>query len=248
MGGEIETRFFWNGNILLLSARHKFCIVYYRNIYINTRGGVYISQLIRYSRACVQYTDSLDRAQLRTQKLLKQGYVEIIATNTLRSLSRSGWLLRNIHISNDNGWFTFYVDLSLRYHCQYLYRTWLYIWVTRRLSNKKQDLLALREHMSCLVGSVLLICLVFCIVLLSVFTCWVQCCDVRCDFGIKTIFDSSLPPVVCGMAQVLFTFFVLVCVGWCVVFCFFLRTQLWAKRTWLILVNTLKSEAICLFS
>ena len=139
---------FWNGNILLLSARHKLFIVYYRNIYINTRGGVYTSQLISYSRTCVQYTDSLDRAQLRTQKLHKQDYVEVIATNTLRSLSRSGWLLRDIHISNDNGCFIFYVDLSLRYHCQYLYRTWLYIWVTRRVSNKKQDLLALREHMS----------------------------------------------------------------------------------------------------
>ena len=36
---------------------------------------VYISQHIRYSRACVQYSDFLDRAQLLTQKLLKQGYV-----------------------------------------------------------------------------------------------------------------------------------------------------------------------------
>ena len=139
---------FWNGNILLLSARHQFCIVYYRNIYINTRGGVYIPQLIGYSRACVQYTESLDSAQLRTQKLLKQGYVEVIATNTLRSSSRSGWLLRNIHISNDNGCFTFYINISLLYHCQYLYRTWLYIWVTRRVSYKKQDLLTLREQMS----------------------------------------------------------------------------------------------------
>ena len=29
--------------------------------------GVYISQLIRYSRACVQYSDFLDRAPLLTQ-------------------------------------------------------------------------------------------------------------------------------------------------------------------------------------
>ena len=36
---------------------------------------VYISQRIRYSRACAQYSDFLDRAQLLTQKLLKQGYV-----------------------------------------------------------------------------------------------------------------------------------------------------------------------------
>ena len=37
--------------------------------------GVYISQLLRYSWACVQYSDFLDRAQLLTQKLLKQVYV-----------------------------------------------------------------------------------------------------------------------------------------------------------------------------
>ena len=37
--------------------------------------GVYISQLIRYSRACVQYSDFLDRAQPLTLKLLKQDYV-----------------------------------------------------------------------------------------------------------------------------------------------------------------------------
>ena len=205
----------WNGNILLLTARQKFCIAYYRNIYINTRGGVYISQLIRYSRACVQYTDSLDRALLRTQKLLKQGYVEVIAAHTIRSLLRSGWLLRNIHNSNDNGCCTFYVDLFFPLLLPRLLTDLVVcsnVWVARRVSNKKQDLLALREHMSCLVGSVLLICLVFCIVLLSVFTCWVQCCDVRCDFFIKTIFDSSLPPVVCGMDQVLFTLFVLVCI------------------------------------
>jgi hypothetical protein len=36
--------------------------------------GVYISQLKRYSRACDQYSDFLERAQLLTQKLLKQGY------------------------------------------------------------------------------------------------------------------------------------------------------------------------------
>ena len=36
---------------------------------------VYILHFIRYSRACAQYSDFLDRAQLLTQKLLKQGYV-----------------------------------------------------------------------------------------------------------------------------------------------------------------------------
>ena len=37
--------------------------------------GVYISQLICYSRACAQYSDVLDWAQQLTHKLPKQGYV-----------------------------------------------------------------------------------------------------------------------------------------------------------------------------
>jgi len=41
------------------------------NIPASPAYGVYISHLIRYSRAC----DILDRAQLLMQKLLKQGYV-----------------------------------------------------------------------------------------------------------------------------------------------------------------------------
>jgi len=35
-----------------------------------------------------------------------------------------------------------------------------------------------------------------------------------------TMFGSSLPPVVCGRAYVLFTLFVFVCMWWCVVLCF----------------------------
>ena len=56
----------------------------------------------------------------------------------------------------------------------------------------------------------LLIFLVFCVVLLWVFTFWVPCCDVHYDFRIKTMFGSSLPPVVCRRAHVLFTLFVFV--------------------------------------
>ena len=43
------------------------------NIPTSPTYGVYISQLIRYSRACAQYSDFLDWAELLT--LLKQGYV-----------------------------------------------------------------------------------------------------------------------------------------------------------------------------
>ena len=37
--------------------------------------GVYISQLVRYSRACDLYKDFLDRARILTGKLFKQGFV-----------------------------------------------------------------------------------------------------------------------------------------------------------------------------
>jgi len=37
--------------------------------------GVYVSQLIWYYRACTHDSDFLDRAQLLTQKLIRQGYL-----------------------------------------------------------------------------------------------------------------------------------------------------------------------------
>jgi hypothetical protein len=40
--------------------------------------------------------------------------------------------------------------------------------------------------------------------------CAVPLCDVRCNFRIITIFGSSLPPVVCKSAHVIFTLFVFV--------------------------------------
>ena len=73
------------------------------------------------------------------------------------------------------------------------------------------------------VGPVLLIFLVFCVVLLCVLTFWFLCCDVRYDFCTKTMFGSSLHPVVCRRTRVLFTLFVFVCVEWClthIVLCF----------------------------
>jgi hypothetical protein len=104
-------------------------------------------------------------------------------------------------------------------HCQDFYRTWLYLWVTRRVFYKKQDLLIL--HPRYFVG----VCFsnFFCVVLLPVFMFWVPCCDIRYDFRIKTMFGSSLPPGVCRRAHILFTLFVFVCVKLCpthIVLCF----------------------------
>ena len=57
-----------------------------------------------------------------------------------------------------------------------------------------------------LLGSVLLILLVFCVVLLCVFTFRMSCCGVRYDFCIKTMFGLSVPPVVCHVLFMLFVF------------------------------------------
>ena len=47
----------------------------------------YISQLIWYSRDCIQYSDFQDRAQLMTQNLLKQGYVDPRLKSLLHNFS-----------------------------------------------------------------------------------------------------------------------------------------------------------------
>ena len=46
--------------------------------------GVYISQLIRYSRACSDYQDFLIRGRLLTSKLLKQGYQSYKVRNAFK--------------------------------------------------------------------------------------------------------------------------------------------------------------------
>ena len=75
----------------------------------------------------------------------------------------------------------------------------------------------------------LLIFLVVCVVLLYDFTFLVSCCNVRYDFRIKTMLGSSLSPVICMRAHVLFTLCVFACdiiVVFCFVsFVFVLRTQ-----------------------
>ena len=81
----------------------------------------------------------------------------------------------------------------------------------KRVSYKKQELLTHGEHLSsplsALVGSMLLIFLVFCVVLLCVFTFCVSCCDVNYDFRIKTMFGLSLLSVVCSRSHVFLCMF-----------------------------------------
>ena len=86
-------------------------------------------------------------------------------------------------------------------------------------------------------------CLVFCVVLLCIFTFWVPYCDVRYDFHIRTIFGSYLPLV----DSWLFYFCVCLCIvvsnTYCVVFLFHLFSScilctpccqfLWIVHFWL---------------
>jgi hypothetical protein len=46
--------------------------------------GVYLSQVIRYSRACGSYQDFLDRGMLLTRKLLNQGFLLVKLKSSLR--------------------------------------------------------------------------------------------------------------------------------------------------------------------
>ena len=109
------------------------------------------------------------------------------------------------------------VDFFFPYYYEDFDRTWLHIWVTRWVSYKKQELVTLRVHRNLpplfLVGSVLLILLVFCVVLLCAFTFLVPSCDVGYDFRMETLFGSSLSAVVC---HVLFTLFVFAYVSCCI--------------------------------
>ena len=118
---------------------------------------------------------------------------------------------------------------SYLYHCRDFHRTWLYTYEQHdRCFIISRECLPFNSRWpeftpGFLVGSVLLIFLVFCVVLLYVFTFWVPCCDVRYDFRIKAMFGSSLPSGVCRRAHVLFTLYVFVCVRCCsthIVFCF----------------------------
>ena len=80
----------------------------------------------------------------------------------------------------------------------YFYRTWLYIWVARRVFYKKQELFTVRKHLSsprCF-GRVRDVHLFsFCVVLLCVFTFWVPCLWCPSQFphgsGGRFVFASS---------------------------------------------------------
>jgi len=62
--------------------------------------GVYISQLIQYSRACGSYSDFLDRGLFITMKLLDQGFLVVKMRSSLRkSYGRHDYLVNRYVVS-----------------------------------------------------------------------------------------------------------------------------------------------------
>jgi hypothetical protein len=154
-------------------------------------------------------------ASKATQTRLRCSYVEVIATTIIRSSSPSGWPLRNIHISNDKGHFTFYADV-----CFPLSLPRLLPDLTVYMSNNGGCLIKSRNcypswapditrgfcggvHVAHLFS--------FYVTTYFVFLRWVPWCDVRYDYRIKMMSGSSFPPVVCRRAHVLFALFMFVC-------------------------------------
>ena len=81
-------------------------------------------------------------------------------------------------------WFEIHIEYLIRLYHQLV------------INNLKYHSLSHKITRGVLMGSVLLILLVCCAVMLCVFTFWVPCCFVPYVFHIQNIFGWSLPPVV----------------------------------------------------
>jgi hypothetical protein len=76
---------------------------------------VYISQLIRYSRACGSYQDFLDRGLLQTRQLLNEGFLLVNWSHHFESFTvatTTWWPLWNICVTNDHGYVLLVVNTS----------------------------------------------------------------------------------------------------------------------------------------
>ena len=111
--------------------------------------GVYISQMIRYSRACGSYQDFLDRGLLLTRKLLNQGLLLVKLKSSLRKLyGRHHDLVDRygISVTNDHGYVPL-VNTSQSFpHSRLI--TGFVSRLTRRVPLVEQELLTLPEHLS----------------------------------------------------------------------------------------------------
>jgi hypothetical protein len=149
--------------------------------------------------------------------LLKQGYVARLKSSLQNIYGRHHNLVYRYEISISQ----MTKDLFLlrrcflsSIDCQDFDQTWLYIWVTRWVSYKKQELRTLREHLD----SPLVLCGVCVAHIISCLWCPIMCLFVlrsvlwcSLSFPQKNNVRSSLPPVGCRRAHALFTLFVFFC-------------------------------------
>jgi hypothetical protein len=113
--------------------------------------GVYISQLIRYSRACGFYQDFLDRVLLLTRKLLNQGFLLIMLKSSLWNvtIATMTWLTIMECLGHKWPW----ICSTCRKHIPVLSSfitgfTGFVARLTRRVSLMEQKLITLQVHLN----------------------------------------------------------------------------------------------------
>ena len=123
----------WTSALSESHSKPHFTHIYHdfsSNIPVSQTDGAYISHLIRYSRACAQYSNFLDRTQLLTQNLLKQGYVPPKLPSSLQKIyGRHHDLVDRYELSISRIIFLSSVSATTL--------VGLYIWVKRPVSYKK---------------------------------------------------------------------------------------------------------------
>ena len=142
----------------------------------------------------------LDRAQLLAQKLVIEGYVGPRFTTSLHTFySRNHKIAWSCEIFKSQ----MTMDLLLLRRCvlspitaKTCYWIWIYIWLTQRVPYKNLELFTLREHLSS-PPDLSVHLLTFYVVLICVFTFRVVMLWCPLRFRMKTMFGSSLPPVIC---------------------------------------------------
>jgi hypothetical protein len=125
--------------------------------------GVYIFQLIRYSRACGSYQDFLNRELVLTRQLLNQGFFLVMLKSSLRKfygrplIDRYGIQKKCICVTNDHKYVPLVVNTSRSFPRSRLI-TGFVTRLTQQVLLLEEELLTLMEHLSSppfLVGFVL---------------------------------------------------------------------------------------------
>ena len=88
-----------------------------KHIYLMINNGIYwkIKSTIPFFFLITAYDWIQSKYNIFNMNIIRGSYVKGIATQIIWSSSRSGWTLRNIHISNDNGSFPFTLVFSISY-------------------------------------------------------------------------------------------------------------------------------------